>query len=408
MSAPLVATLLVLASVAGAPAPPCPLERAAQIFDFAGGQPPLPVEFYAVGFSPSGRFAWLEQPRFEEKPPFTWWLSVVDLGAGQRLLGKQAFRTRAAGLRALCREHGAEVMRALAPHGIEPGSGMPLPSTPDDLAVWTRAELRQGPTDVGKGRTRFDVFLRGPAGPRRLGSLWRPDPGAGEAAAALPRVVGIVWNGLGPRVAVLVGHAPAGTRAAQTVQVWCFGARLAEGPSGGERPLPRELTQAWLRQLEQGGWSLARVVDPARGLVVIHHEVDSGKENDPGHVSAERLCGDELARRLPGVELETVAEIRHSDITSCHNRPDPPTCVVGVAMEYASFTHLVFVPGTDGKLRLDAILHLDSLSSVDDPEAHREQADYVANELRRLRATDCAGNAAAQKAKASPRRAVRP
>jgi hypothetical protein len=365
---------------------------APRVVDVPDGELRLPLTVYALGFSRSGLFAWVERRRFEEDDRANWWLQVVDLGTNRRVL-RRTFRTRGDGVDALCKEHASKVARALEPFGIEGGTGFVL-QKPSSDADWLRAELRRGAQDAARSRTRFDVVLRARTGSSRLGSVWRPDPEEGEPPAAAPVAAAIVRSELEPRIALFVTHEAVGLEGVRTTQVWVFGARLGAG-AGAHEPAPAELTQAWLRQLEQGGWAFADVVDEARGLVVIHHEVDSANEDAPGRVTAQRLCGQDLARQLPKLESATIAEIRRSDTTSCRNRPGPPLCTIGVANEYTTYTSLIFARGADGKLRLDAIVSVDGLGMVAEEAPHREQAEYVRTQLLRLRATDCAGKTAA-------------
>ena len=160
--------------------------------------------------------------------------------------------------------------------------------------------------------------------------------------------------------------------------------------SAADQGWTEEVTQAWLRRLGRGEWPLARFVDPAAGLVVVDYDVDSGREDFKPHIEARRVCGDQLARTARKLNAHVVYEIPRSDATECHNRPGPPWCRVGVLNEYMTFTYLVFRPGADRRLRLDAVLMIDGLLDV--PQSARdEELHFVRTELRRLRATDCAG-----------------
>jgi hypothetical protein len=153
-----------------------------------------------------------------------------------------------------------------------------------------------------------------------------------------------------------------------------------------------QITQSWLHRLERGEWPLMRFVDESAGLAVIDYNVDSGREDFKPHTGGRRLCGDKLAKMARNLNATVVDAIHRSDATECHNRPGPPWCRMGVLNEYMTFTYLVFRPGADRKLRLDAVLYLDGLLDV--PQASRdEELRFVREELRRQRAIDCAGKA---------------
>jgi hypothetical protein len=159
---------------------------------------------------------------------------------------------------------------------------------------------------------------------------------------------------------------------------------------------PKVVTKAWLRETLQKKGALAKLIDDGAGLVVIKHLVDSGKDNDPGIVSAERLCGAALQKRWPKLEADARDYLRRSEDESfsCQNRPGPPLCSFGVMFEYSSNTYVLFRADADGRLYLDAILGLDQLSNVVGSDGRRAQIDYVRAQLTKLRSTDCAGKSA--------------
>jgi hypothetical protein len=163
---------------------------------------------------------------------------------------------------------------------------------------------------------------------------------------------------------------------------------LAKQDDGG---WTEQVTQAWLHRLERGEWPLARFVDDSAGLVVVDYQVDSPRDDFKPHTEGRRLCGEKLAKAIGKLNTEIIDGVRRSDATECHNRPGPPWCRVGVLYEYMTFTYLLFRPGADRKLRLDAVLRLDNLHQKDSQE---EELRFVQTELRRLRATDCAGKPA--------------
>jgi hypothetical protein len=166
----------------------------------------------------------------------------------------------------------------------------------------------------------------------------------------------------------------------------------ADAPAAGPPP-PKMLTRAWLRETITKKESLAQLLDQNAGLVVIEHQTDSPRDDDQGSVSGERLCKDQLKRRLPELQKRVSNGLTRSDTFKCQNRPGPPFCAFGVLNEYTTITYLLFRTSSDGSLRLDAILDLDGLLNVTDKSSIEEQETYVQQQLLRLRKTDCAGNA---------------
>jgi hypothetical protein len=178
-----------------------------------------------------------------------------------------------------------------------------------------------------------------------------------------------------------------------TVIVLLSAVARADVTAGSPRS-PTVLTQAWLRETITKADSLAPLLDQSAGLVVIEHQTDSPIDGDQGRASGERLCKEQLARRLPALQKRISDGLRRSDALQCQNRPGPPFCAFGVLNEYTTITYLLFRSASDGSLRLDAILELDGLLNVTNKSAIGEQENYVRQQLLRLRKTDCAGNAA--------------
>jgi len=69
----------------------------------------------------------------------------------------------------------------------------------------------------------------GPSGSKRIGHLWRADPGEGAPPAAAPAVRGFVRSPFEPRVAVLVTLELLGIEGIKQTSVWFFGAWLDRG-----------------------------------------------------------------------------------------------------------------------------------------------------------------------------------
>jgi hypothetical protein len=164
--------------------------------------------------------------------------------------------------------------------------------------------------------------------------------------------------------------------------------------AGAEKPAakapetwPKVVTLGWLSEFGQGKWPLAKLVDPARGLVVIEHLVDSGNAEYVGVKTAKRLCGKQLAKELPALQKRVYAELTHSDTAECHNRPGPPECHFALANEYTTRTVLMFQPRASGDLALDAVLFVDG-GSIGETSI-REQETFVSSKLAAVRQSDC-------------------
>lgn len=148
------------------------------------------------------------------------------------------------------------------------------------------------------------------------------------------------------------------------------------------------ITQAWLIALAKQGFPIEPLIDPEQGLVELTHMTDSPVEDYEGTVSAKRLCGDELAKALPQIRKDLTRGFKHADAMSCHNKPGPPSCSYFYAYEYTTTTNLV-MRKTDNGLVLDAIMALDGGSMV--PEAYAAQSKWAAQQMTKLRSTNCAG-----------------
>jgi hypothetical protein len=175
-------------------------------------------------------------------------------------------------------------------------------------------------------------------------------------------------------------------RAAAICVILC-GAATAET----KKEWPQYVTQAWLGELGRGKWHLAPLVDAGQGLVVIHHEVDSPREDSTPIVSSERLCGKKLDAAIGALEKTVVAGIKSADTVACRNRPAPAYCTFEVANEYTTMKILVFRADDAGKLALDAVLFVDGGSGKD---AWAQQRSYARAELTKARSTDCDGKPA--------------
>jgi hypothetical protein len=149
------------------------------------------------------------------------------------------------------------------------------------------------------------------------------------------------------------------------------------------------VTQAWLIAMAKDGFPIEPLIDPEQGLVILDHMVDSPSEDYEGVVSAKRLCGDELAKALPQLRKDLTRGFKHADAMDCHNKPGPPFCRFFYAYEYTATTNLVMRKADDGHLMLDAIMHLDGGSMVE--QAYAAQSAWAARQMKKLRSTTCDG-----------------
>lgn len=151
------------------------------------------------------------------------------------------------------------------------------------------------------------------------------------------------------------------------------------------------VTQAWFIALAKQGFPIEPLIDPDQGLVLLDHMLDSAAEDDPGVMSAKRLCGDALAKALPKLRKDLTRGFNRDIVLDCHNKPGPPFCRYFVPDEWAISGNLVMRRMDDGHLVLDAFASLDAGSMV--PEGYAEQSKWVAKQMTKLRSTNCAGEA---------------
>ncbi|HEY7373676.1 MAG TPA: hypothetical protein VIF57_16055, partial [Polyangia bacterium] len=165
---------------------------------------------FALGFSASGRLAWLEQRAGADARGVEWTVQLIDLINDRALPGKVL---RAGGdVTAMCKAHAAEVSSLLADSDIQPVGDLAL-EQPAPGKDPTGVELRPG-SKAGS----IDVVLRAAAGEKKIGALTQ----AGGGAA--PAVLGLLRSPFEPRVAVAVSQAQANARRGPTIHF--FGGRL--------------------------------------------------------------------------------------------------------------------------------------------------------------------------------------
>jgi hypothetical protein len=224
VTAVLFAGLMVPAAV------PCGALRptATPILDITASDRHAPLAVFAIGFSPSGHFAWLERRRAADREKTEWSIHIVDL-VSDHFLAERWFETRRADVAGVCEKFGPAIAILLDKNGIQavPASGFDQPgSTSDDP---TGYDVRPGSPDAESGKTPYDVILRGRAGGKRLGSVYRVDVTAGEPPIGEPRIRGMLRNPFERRVAVFVTQEMVGSDGMQIPVVRVLGGRLDKG-----------------------------------------------------------------------------------------------------------------------------------------------------------------------------------
>ncbi len=224
VTAVLFAGLMVPAAV------PCGALRptATPVLDIAASERHAPLAVFAIGFSPSGHFAWLERRRAADREKTEWSIHIVDL-VSDHFLAERWFETRRADVAGVCEKFGPAIAILLDKNGIQavPASGFDQPgSTSDDP---TGYDVRPGSPDAESGKTPYDVILRGRAGGKRLGSVYRVDVTAGEPPIGEPRIRGMLRNPFERRVAVFVTQDMVGSDGMQIPVVRVLGGRLDKG-----------------------------------------------------------------------------------------------------------------------------------------------------------------------------------
>ncbi len=220
---------VVFSGLAVPAATPCGALRptAAPILDIAAADRHAPLAVYAIGFSPSGHFAWLERRRAADPDKTEWSIHIVDL-VSDHFLAERWFETKRADVAGVCEKYGPAISILLDKSEIQAvtASTFEQPSATDDP---TGFDLRPGSPDAESGKTPYDVILRGHAGGKRLGSLYRVDVTAGEPPLGEPKIRGMLRNPFERRVAVFVTQDMVGSEGIQIPVVKVLGGRLDKG-----------------------------------------------------------------------------------------------------------------------------------------------------------------------------------
>jgi hypothetical protein len=115
---------------------------------------------------------------------------------------------------------------------------------------------------------------------------------------------------------------------------------------------------AWLRTLADGTWPLEQVIDPTRGVLVVHYEDYDGDAHPVQ--SARRYCGAALTEQLPQLRRELEAALEYME---CRDWP-APVCESPGEENIPRFTYS-FVRGSEG-LVLDVISAISWNATSDD------------------------------------------
>lgn len=191
------------------------------LWKLGGGDAPAATSVFVLGFSHSGRLAWLEQRTGAPDGPAEWTVHITALANG-RAVATQTYRAAKGGLSALCTRHAREVASLLAANGVATTSAVALKQPAVDSDP-TGVELRAAKLESGNDGEAFDLVLRGSAGSKVIGFLQRAE------GAAPPAVLGFLRSPFERRVAVPVKEEAAGPRGRIETRVQFYGGRLDRG-----------------------------------------------------------------------------------------------------------------------------------------------------------------------------------
>ena len=199
----------------------------APILELPATERHAPLSLYAIGFSPSGHFAWLERRRALDREKTEWSIHIVDL-VSDHFLAERWFQTRQPDVAAVCEKFGPAIALMLDKNGIQAvtSTGLEQPVSTSDP---TGFDVRAGAPDAESGKTPYDVILRSRAGVKVLGSVYRIDVTAGEPPLGEPKIRGMLRNPFERRVAVFVTQEMVGAEGVATPVVRVLGGRLDKG-----------------------------------------------------------------------------------------------------------------------------------------------------------------------------------
>ncbi|HEX2731354.1 MAG TPA: hypothetical protein VHM70_07115 [Polyangiaceae bacterium] len=182
------------------------------------------VAIYALGFSRTGRLAWLETLQGFDDDQFTWLLHITDLEHDRSVILRE-FRQPTQSVSQLCKEDGVEIERVLRLFEIVFGNPPSLEQPSAERAP-TAIDLVAGRHDEETDKTPHDVVLRGPEGWKKLGVVWQVGRDSGMYVREKPIVRGLLRSPFEERVAVIVTQKGIDTEAAEVELLHVFGSRL--------------------------------------------------------------------------------------------------------------------------------------------------------------------------------------
>ena len=127
---------------------------------------------------------------------------------------------------------------------------------------------------------------------------------------------------------------------------------------------PVAATQSLMLELASGKRDLATLVDPAAGVALVDHFVGAGADH-PVPPIEKLVCGTQLDKLIADYKKQlatAVPEARGENRLTCSNKPGPPTCTYGRAMEWDPAIHFIFRPDPARGLALTAITIDDEVS----------------------------------------------
>jgi hypothetical protein len=148
---------------------------------------------------------------------------------------------------------------------------------------------------------------------------------------------------------------------------------------------PKVVTKALIRDVASGKIPLAKLVDPERGLIVIDYWIGCVDDHAPPP-SAVKLCGDDLAKKLPALVGELKAMTDPNSLGfDCENKPAPVCHAHASHCEWGP--QLRFTVDPIAGLQLESVLELETAAMTE--SFIRRQDKYVTEQLAKLRAKSC-------------------
>jgi hypothetical protein len=197
------------------------------VLEIEATQQKAPLALFAIGFSPTGHFAWLERRRAVNREKTEWSVHIVDL-VNDKFLAERWFEMRQSDVAALCDKNGPAIAMLLDKQGIQavPATAFEQPVSTVDP---TGFDVRPGLPNADTGKTPYDVILRSRVGGKRLGSVYRVDVTAGEPPLGEPQIRGMLRNPFERRVAIFILQPMTAAEGVEIPVVTVLGGRLDKG-----------------------------------------------------------------------------------------------------------------------------------------------------------------------------------